>query len=596
MQYLTIVCTQPGQALYGFPFDVPLPNAAITVYAAGTTTLATLFNKTGGALSNPFSADINGIGKFAAANGVYDIQVQSADGTCAAPLIESQQLFDFSDITGISNLSALGSTGMIARTGTAGGVSTYAARAVAGTAGKITVTNGDGVAGNPTIAIPAGAIGNTELAGGAAAANLGYTAENAANKSTDGTLAANSDTNYPSQKAVKTYVDAAKASATGLAVGGDLAGNLPNPTLGAIRGVALSADVLQQGQAHVYDAISNSFKAKSVEGINFLLNPAFDIWQENTSYTVTNSATKTHLADGWKAASQNALRTVTQVPGIASSQYALKVQRPAGNTFAAQVYFAQQLSTADSMALAGKTVILSFDFTVGVNYTPANLFVSLFWGTGFEEDIDLHVGSPNFVTGGATVGGGTLTSQIAAFGSVARIISAAMAVPSTATEVAVAIRAGNFQGTAGADDSYTIGGVKLEVASIATHFRKPLVMDELMRCQRRYIKSFRPATVPAQNVGTGTGEIIVPAPVAAAANERLPRLTFPAPMRAVPTITIYNPGAANAHVRDETAAADCSAEATSNVTETGFNLTCTGNASTAVGGALGYHYTADARL
>lgn len=36
---------------------------------------------------------------------------------------------------------------------------------------------------------------------------LGYTAENSTNKSTDGTLASNSDTLYPSQKAVKTYAD-----------------------------------------------------------------------------------------------------------------------------------------------------------------------------------------------------------------------------------------------------------------------------------------------------------------------------------------------------------------------------------------------------
>jgi hypothetical protein len=37
---------------------------------------------------------------------------------------------------------------------------------------------------------------------------LGFTPENVANKDTDGTLAANSDTKYASQKAVKTYVDA----------------------------------------------------------------------------------------------------------------------------------------------------------------------------------------------------------------------------------------------------------------------------------------------------------------------------------------------------------------------------------------------------
>lgn len=49
---------------------------------------------------------------------------------------------------------------------------------------------------------------------------LGFTPENVANKDTDGTLAANSDTKYASQKATKTYTD------TGLA----LKANLASPT------------------------------------------------------------------------------------------------------------------------------------------------------------------------------------------------------------------------------------------------------------------------------------------------------------------------------------------------------------------------------
>jgi hypothetical protein len=42
----------------------------------------------------------------------------------------------------------------------------------------------------------------------AVSAVIGYTPEDSANKDTDGTLAANSDIKYPSQKAVKSYVDA----------------------------------------------------------------------------------------------------------------------------------------------------------------------------------------------------------------------------------------------------------------------------------------------------------------------------------------------------------------------------------------------------
>lgn len=45
--------------------------------------------------------------------------------------------------------------------------------------------------------------------------NLGYTPENQANKDTDGTLAANSDTKYPTQKAVKTYAEPKLPAAVG---------------------------------------------------------------------------------------------------------------------------------------------------------------------------------------------------------------------------------------------------------------------------------------------------------------------------------------------------------------------------------------------
>jgi hypothetical protein len=49
--------------------------------------------------------------------------------------------------------------------------------------------------------------------------SLGFTPENVTNKDIDGTLAANSDTRYASQKATKTYTDAAKASAISTANG-----------------------------------------------------------------------------------------------------------------------------------------------------------------------------------------------------------------------------------------------------------------------------------------------------------------------------------------------------------------------------------------
>lgn len=71
--------------------------------------------------------------------------------------------------------------------------------------------------------------------------SLGFTPENVANKSTDVTLADNSDTLYPSQKAIKTYVDSSISSATipdatstvkgKIKLAGDLSGTADAPTV-----------------------------------------------------------------------------------------------------------------------------------------------------------------------------------------------------------------------------------------------------------------------------------------------------------------------------------------------------------------------------
>lgn len=81
----------------------------------------------------------------------------------------------------------------------------------------VTLSKGDVGLGNvdntSDVEKPIGTATQTALDGKQAA--LGFTSENSANKDTDGTLAANSDIKYPSQKAVKTYVDA--HSGTGMA-------------------------------------------------------------------------------------------------------------------------------------------------------------------------------------------------------------------------------------------------------------------------------------------------------------------------------------------------------------------------------------------
>jgi hypothetical protein len=80
------------------------------------------------------------------------------------------------------------------------GVNTLSALAKSGVAGSFLRNSGS--ANNPAWGI---------LSSGDITTGLGFTPENSANKSVDGTFAGNSDTLYPSQKAAKTYVDAAVA-------------------------------------------------------------------------------------------------------------------------------------------------------------------------------------------------------------------------------------------------------------------------------------------------------------------------------------------------------------------------------------------------
>jgi hypothetical protein len=76
-----------------------LPLAKVTVWLAGTTTLAALYDSTGAPLgANPITAATSGLAGFAAANGAYDVQIASADGSYLAPKVHDLQLYDLTGL------------------------------------------------------------------------------------------------------------------------------------------------------------------------------------------------------------------------------------------------------------------------------------------------------------------------------------------------------------------------------------------------------------------------------------------------------------------------------------------------------------------
>lgn len=159
---------------------------------------------------------------------------------------------------------------------------------------------------------------------------------------------------------------------------------------------------------------------------------------------------------------------------------------------------------------------------------------------------------------------------------------------------------GTINGVAATTDFMNITGVSLIPGSVAiSSAMSPYMMrsfdEDLVRCQRLYEKSFNYGTAPVQNAGSFSGEYFYPAPVAGAAAHRPPSIVFSVRKRSTPTITTFNPLAANAEIRDETASVDCTATAAV-ATEAGMQVNCTGNAATSVGNRMGVHWVADSSM
>ena len=386
---------------------------------------------------------------------------------------------------------------------------------------------------------------------------------------TDTAMAANSDTRIPSQKAVKN----------------------------SIGGKPLAADTLGQGQGWAWDPFSATFRAGDYDGHNFLVNSAFDVWQETVDYTLGSTVPKTHIADYWKAGAESTNgRLVSKVLSPFSSTFAVKFIRPSGFTDTGRFRLVQQFELPESVFLAGKTVTVSFDFAAGANYSATSgPYVSIYSGTGLNDDIDLRSLGPNFLTGGTSATSASLASQVAPFGSHSRIVSGPLAVAAGATEVAVEIHSGQYFSNAGTDDSFTIGNVKLEIGNVATPYRKRDLAEEFSRCQWRYQKSFPKGVLPWFGYGPGWGQHMFRRLGSGTAAEGV-WVPLAARMRDFPVVTLYNTALMNNQVRNETAGADCSSSTVDNISDANFRVTCNGNSGGSVGDWLAFHYVADLRL
>jgi len=216
--------------------------------------------------------------------------------------------------------------------------------------------------------------------------------------------------------------------------------------------------------------------APFLAGKNFLANGSMEIWQRGTSFSSTN--TSIYTADRWnnRTYTSGASLLVTQDTGTGNFKYSVRLRRSTSNTDTSNLQLFQNLETVNSLFLAGQTITFSFYAKAGANYSPTGSALVSDIITGTTTDQPFY----NISGGSEYIQTNTLTTSWKKF-------SHTITVGSSMTQVAAGFVM-QPTGTAGADDSFYITGVQLEIGSVPTPFSRAggTLQGELALCERFY--------------------------------------------------------------------------------------------------------------
>lgn len=324
-------------------------------------------------------------------------------------------------------------------------------------------------------------------------------------------------------------------------------------------------------------------------------NGGMEVWQRGTSISVAASNSPgTYANDRWYLLTgANQAHTVSAVTGLVSgSKLAAQVQRTAGQTGTTQMLYACPLDTDELIKMAGQKVMIIFRCATGANWSPSSgtLIASLVTGTG---------ASPSKSAGFS----GSAVPLSQSF-NIAAGSSSAFFQTALSTAIAAGITQAEVQfawtpvGTAGANDWFQVDDVQLQIVtanltSITPVFERRNFKADYDDCQRFYYKTFPYATAPAQNAGN-TGA--VSATLFTNSGTLVWDFRYPVELRAVPSITFYNPGASNGNWRNISILADSGAGVASRSTAKGFALADTLTGSDTSTNIVLVHLAADSSI
>ena len=232
-------------------------------------------------------------------------------------------------------------------------------------------------------------------------------------------------------------------------------------------------------------ALLSGFFAQAGQSDNYLIggDAGQNLWQRGTSSaggTITNTSLP-YTADRWVAWSSltGTTFTVNQVTTAAAlptgTLDALQVKLSNSQTGTGQVCIAQEISSQNSVYLAGHTVELDFSAYAGATWTATALNAYIIYGTGSDEGTSKLAYALNAGGGGSSTWTGQTNATVGAFPLALSTLTRAAAVaniPATATEIAVALcftPSGTSSGT-GATDYVSYSNIELRKADYLANF------------------------------------------------------------------------------------------------------------------------------
>lgn len=313
---------------------------------------------------------------------------------------------------------------------------------------------------------------------------------------------------------------------------------------------------------------------------NRIDNGGFDIWQLGTSFTIANNAALTHIADRWFVQNVSTSSTITMIPGgnVAgiSSPNSLNLSAPAV-AVGGGLYLSQRFEGAALSDLGGSGCVLSFDLVSSTTAGTLTGTLIVYTNTALDNG--------TFATLAA--------SPVFTVPASGRVTIALTAAQCANLNLGAVFQIRFLKGIAAGDVNITIGGVALEKGQVASGVwaAKPPQLE--MLAAQRYLQVSWPIGYTQANAPY---PLLVYSPSVAIANAATfpPGICFDPPMRASPTVTLYDTAATAGKVTiggtvGQAATAQACATFIAQITNG------TGAAITA-GSKVQFHYLADARL